>query len=269
MVNKVSLSCISWIDPKPLPKVGFWLLASALTSWPKRVMMGLVGTSNPRPGPKIGDMKAFIRAKQYRALVTCVIEFTPAVRASDVLIDPGYTPPFDKNKIDTSLRVIAPISDDGVFHAGELSPISAVHTGRLHPSSSLILKKEDKVIASALIKFRAGAHTDSIGIEKANSPVHVPWVWSEFALVCTGSSYRLVCNGSIFPSHAWYVDGKNVAEIIQCLVTISENDPILTTGRPASGPQSISATDKDVGTIGGQSQAIKASTQIDVALNLK
>ena len=266
MATKVSIACISWIDPSPLPKVGFWLFAGAATSWAKRVIMGLVATSNPAPGPSVTSIAAFMRRKQYRALQSCVVELGPVVRISDRILDPGWTPPFDKNKIDTSLRVFAPSSPD--FHAGEKSAISDIVLAHLHPSSSIVLKGGDKVIVSGLLKFRAGAITDKLGTDEAKSPVHVPWVWSEFALVSNQSGHRLICRGAKFPSHAWYVDGKQVASTLQSLVTISEQDPILNTGRPATSIQSDAATDKNAGSVSHQADAIGAASQIDVPLTL-
>ena len=266
MGTKVSISCISWIDQAPLPKVGFWFLAGAKINWSKRVIMGLVATSNPRPSKKILDIRAFMREKQYRAVLSCVIELKQPARIENAITDAGYTPAFDKNKIDTGVIKLLKLPD--ASGPGIRSAISDICVGRLHPSSSLTLKKEYRIIASGLIKFRAGDKTDKIGIEEAESPVHVPWVWPEFALVSSGSSYRLLCNGSIFPSHAWYVDGLNVATSEQRLVTISEEDPILNVGRPASQTASKPDTDKNVGKIGSHSETMGPSTQLDIALNL-
>ncbi len=267
MATKVSIACVSWIDPGPLPKVGFWLFAGAATSWAKRVIMGLVATSNPAPAATIPSIGAFMRGKQYRAVQSCVIDLGPALRISEAILDPGYTPPFDKNKIDTSLKIFAPSAPG--FHAGEKSVLSDIVLSRLHTASSIVLKSGDKVIASGLLKFRAGAATDRLGTEEAKSPVHVPWVWSEFALVSSQSGYRLICKGAKFPSHAWYVNGKQVAKTIQSLVTVSEQDPILNTGRPASGIQSDANTDKNIGSIGHHADTIGSIAQIEVPLNLK
>jgi hypothetical protein len=268
MPKKFSISSVSWIDQKPLPKVGFWMVVGAATSWPKRVIMGLVGTSNPTPPSRIENVQTFVRSKQYRALISCTVEMEPSVRALEVTLDPGYTPPFDKSKIDSSLRSVAPIPDDPDFHAGEASPISAVCVGKLHPCSSLIVKSGQKVLASALIKFRAGKHTDDIGIEKANAPAHVPWVWSEFALVSQGSTYRLLCNGSKFPSHVWFVNGKSVATIVQANISVSEHDPILNTGQPANKKQTDASTDKSSGNVGAHADSIGPAGQLDIELKV-
>lgn len=266
-MGKLTITCISWIDSAPLPKVGFWLFAGAATSWTKRVIMGLVATANPKPAETISSIGDFMRNKQYRALQSCVVDLGSAPRLSEKILDPGYTPPFDKNKIDTSLRVFAPSSPD--FHAGEKSVISDIVLAKLHPASSIVLKSGDKVIASGLLKFRAGAATDKLGVEEAKSPVHVPWVWSEFALVSGTAGHRLLCKGSKFPSHAWYINGKQVAHVIQGLVTISEQDAILNTGRPATSKQSDATTDKVTGNVDRHDDTIGAITQIDVPIIFK
>ncbi|MDO9003239.1 MAG: hypothetical protein Q7V20_07290 [Aquabacterium sp.] len=266
MKNELSITCVSWIDQTPLPKVGFWMLAGASVNWAKRVIMGLVGTSNPAPGSEMKDVRAFALKKQYRALMSCVVQILPEVKVKDVILDPGYTPPFDKTKIDTAFSMVAPIPDDPDFHAGEKSPVSNIYVGRLHPSSTLSLKREYKVLVSGLIKFRAGGHTDRIGIEKANSPVHVPWVWSEFTLVSVGGKYRLLVSGSVFPSHAWYVNGKKISTAMQATVTVSEHDPILNTGQPANKVQTSANTDKDSGAVSKQANSIGGGKQFDIEI---
>lgn len=259
------LTSISWIDEKSLPKVGFQTVAGALTKWPNRVLMGLVGTSNPRPSERIADTSVFARAKQYRALVELTVDLR-STKVTRSLIDPGYTPPFDKSKIDTILRSVAPIPNDPDFHPGEQSAISGVVTGKLHPSSTLKLGGDYKVLSSALIKFRAGAHTDKIGIEEANSPVHVPWVWCEFALVTCSTGYRLLGNGSTFPSHAWYVDGAQLTRVLQGALSCSEHDPTLSTGQPKNQPQSPASTDKSTGAADTQLYAVGAGKAFDLPI---
>jgi hypothetical protein len=66
----ISLCSVSWIDEKSLPQVGFWFVAGAAISWPRRVVMGLVGTANPEPPRKIPVVDAFRARKQYRALTS-------------------------------------------------------------------------------------------------------------------------------------------------------------------------------------------------------
>jgi hypothetical protein len=242
-----SLCCVSWIDEKPLPKVGFWFVAGAAISWPKRVVMGLVGTANPEPPIKLIDVDAFRGLRQYRALLACEVARPPRPIARASIIDAGYTPPFDKSKLDTRLAALAPIPDDPKFYAGESSQLSAIVAGKLHPCSTLKVGAAEHVLVSAFIKFRAGAHTDAIGINDANSPVHVPWVWSEYALVASGSRYRLLAQGSHFPSHAWYVGGKQVAKCYQRPIAVSDKEPAISAGSPANLPAFPASTDRSDG----------------------
>ena len=259
------LLSVSWIDEKSLPKVGFQTVAGALTSWPNRVLMGLVGTSNPRPAERIDDVAAFRRKKQYRALVECNVDLRSGTVTLPVL-DPGYTPPFDKSKIDTILRSVAPIPNDPDYYAGESSATSAIVTGKLHPSSTLKLHNDYKVLASAMIKFRAGAHTDKIGISEAKSPVHVPWVWCEFALVRSPAGLRLLGNGSTFPSHAWYVDGRQLSQTLQGAISCSAHDATLSTGQPKGQPQSSASADKSTGAADKQLYAVGAGKPFDLLI---
>ncbi|WP_338771242.1 hypothetical protein [Massilia sp. METH4] len=266
MGAKVAVACISWIDRAPLPQIWLSNLVGALFSWPQAVITGLVATANPRPETKIPSISAFVRSRQYRAVQACVIDLDAGGRITETVQDPGFTPPFDNNKINSFAGGWVPGPSD--FSAGEKSVLSAIVPARLHPCSSITLKQGDKVIVNALIKFRAGPDTDKLGVEKAGSPVHVPWVWQEFALVSNTAGYRLVCNGSRFPSHAWYVDGQQVATMAQALVTVSKQDPILTVGRPASRPQSDFRLDRSEGPIAGHPETLPATGQIDVALAL-
>ena len=259
------LLSVSWIDLPSLPKVGFQTVAGALTKWPNRVLMGLVGTANPRPPERIADRDAFVRTKQFRALVECTVDLR-SKNVTQSVIDPGYTPPFDKSRIDTILRSVAPIPSDPDFYAGESSATSGVVTGKLHPSSTLKLGRDYSVIASAMIKFRAGPHTDQIGIAEANSPVHVPWVWCEFALIRCSTGYRLLGNGSTFPSHAWYVDGAQLTRTLQGAVSCSEHDAALNTGQPKAQPQSSAKADKSTGAADKQLFAIGAGVAFDLPI---
>lgn len=275
--TRISVCSVSWIDEKPLPNVGFWLVAGAAISWPKRVIMGLVGTSNPPPPRKLQSVDTFRSTKQYRALLSCSVDTAartmgprPAYKLSDVILDPGYTPPFDKSKIHTSLRAVAPIPDDASYYAGESSSLSAVTTGSLHPCSSLAVPAGHEVLVSALIKFRAGEHTDTIGVKDAKSPVHVPWVWCEYALISSRSGLRLLGQGSTFPSHAWYVNGAQIASRLQGPIAVSENDPAISTGeRVVEGqPATAAKNDRSAGDISGSGHqwTLGKGQPIDVAI---
>ncbi|CAN5856302.1 hypothetical protein BH11PSE8_BH11PSE8_47140 [soil metagenome] len=265
------LCSVSWIDGRNLPPVGFWFISGALASWPRRVLMGLVGTANPAPPPELQNLATFRASQEYRALMSCSVQGGSKTSISDPVLDAGWTPPLNKSRFDPGLLAQfaahrAPIPDDPMYYAGEASGISEICAGRLHPSSTLNVPSNATVLTSALIKFRAGSHTDKIGIDDAKSPVHVPWVWCEYALVRVGSELRLLGQGSSFPSHRWYVNGKQVGECLQKAVAVSETDPALSTGQPATEIQSSAANDRSNGPIVDQDYAIGKGAGINVVL---
>jgi len=219
-------------------------------------MIGLVATANPRPEKQI-NIANFRARQQYRALASVSIPLTSPTKLSDKIVDPGWTPPLDRSKIDTSVAGLMPLGDDQKFYLGEASCISSIEVGKLHPSTTLVLpKREDRVLVSMLIKFRAGAHTNKMGIEKADSPVHVPWVWCESALIMSNKKYILLGAGSQFPSHAWYINGKRIAVALQKPISLSENEPAISTGRPAGQPRADAMSDRSTGTINSHEFAI-------------
>jgi hypothetical protein len=71
------------------------------------------------------------------------------------------------------------------------------------------------VLVDGIIKFRAGANTDRVGVESVGCLYHVPWVWCETALTDDGSRFKLYGRGSIFPTHSWYLGGTQVASKAQ------------------------------------------------------
>ena len=265
VANSLSLCSVSWIDEKPLPQVGFWFVAGAAISWPRRVVMGLVGTANPEPPREMPLVDPFRARKQYRALTSFKLVRQPKPAIAEAVLDPGWTPPFDKSKFDTRLIALAPIPDDPQFYPGETSGLSTIVGGRLHPYSTLKPARGDEVLASAFIKFRAGPHTDAIGVgDDVKSPVHVPWVWCEYALVISGSKARLLAQGSRFPSHAWYVGGRQVAKRYQDAVTVSEKDPAIATGQPAGHPQLAAAADRSAGSAANHEFTLDPGVPVEV-----
>jgi hypothetical protein len=267
----VTLTSVSWIEGTRLPHAGAKLALGGVPwmgSWANRVVMGLVATSNPTPGESIAT-QAFQAKKQYRALTH--FELIPQSPSSprNVTLDPGYTPPFEKSKVDTFMINFAPIPDAAKqFHAGELSSLSRCVGGKLHPSSTLRVAPKAKVLASMLIKFRAGETTNNIGIsDDVGSPVHVPWVWCEHALVNVNERYLLVANGSKFPSHAWYVNGTKLCTQLQAKIVVSEKEPAISTGRPKNRPRSTTNEDHVGGAVTGQESVIQANEQIEVDIS--
>ena len=63
-----------------------------------------------------------------------------------------------------------------------------------------------------MVKFRAGKHTDDVGVNTVGAPFHVPWVWCEVLATLAAGKIKLYGRSSVFPSHAWYLDGKRVAK---------------------------------------------------------
>ena len=257
-----SITSVSWIDAEGLPSAS--IFQTSVLGWPFRVAVGLTGTQNPRPPATLPA--SFRSSKQFRAMTHFDIDGAGNVTGS--FTDPGYTPPFDVGKVRNIAGAIAWASDDGGFHPGEQSSISSVMPAKLHSSSTLEPPSDARVLASALVKFRAGTHTNRVGLEKAGSPYHVPWVWCEHALIQVGDKLVLIANGSAFPSHSWHVDGKIVGTVLQDDVTINERDPALATGAPAS--ESLpSVNEKGVsGPVSGHKYTVgkKRSAQISLSV---
>lgn len=263
--SPISLTSVSWIDGRALPSIDFWFFAGAATRWEKRVIIGLVGTSNPSPPQQIDNVETFRQGRQYRALTACRIDPGQQSLLSGEVIDPGYTPPVDKSLFDPSwfAQTAANIGlpADSQFYAGEASPLSGFVLGRLHPCSTLSTAAGQRVVVSAFIKFRAGPHTDGVGVKEAKSPVHVPWVWCEYALVRQArGTPLLLCRGSTFPSHRWYVNGRSVAECLQAPISVSDKEPALSTGQPANEIQQLAATDRSEGAATRHPHALGAGT---------
>ena len=120
---------------------------------------------------------------------------------------------------------------------------------------------QEVVCVDALIKFRAGSHTDDIGTSgDVGSPFHVPWVWCEFLVTYNKGMFTLTASGLIFPTHYFYVQGKRVLAqdevgdltlprkgAVKGSLTINETAlnlyPVLKKGAPASGPQASLAAE--------------------------
>jgi len=238
--------------------------APVIGSWANRVAMGLVATSNPTPSKEIVTA-TFHAKKQFRALT--YFELFPQFPnvPKKVVIDPSYTPPFDKSKIKTFLIHLAPIPEAATkYHNGEKSSLSSCIGGQLHPYSSIEIKEEFEIISSTLIKFRAGKETNDIGIsDDVGSPVHVPWVWCEHVIAKRGSEYWLFAKGSKFPSHAWYINGKQVAISLQEQLVVSEKEIALSTGRPKNQPRSNANSDESKGTVANHEYALDGIKQLE------
>lgn len=265
MNNSFNVTSISWIESSALPHAETKLVIGSLGSWANRVAIGIVATSNPTPSQEI-SVPAFRAKKQYRSLTHYEIFPQFPNTPKNVIFDAGYTPPFEKSKIQSWLSYVMPIPDEAMrFHKGELSKVTDCTIGRLHPASTLDIPVDAEVLVSTLIKFRAGEATNNIGISSmVRSPVHVPWVWCEHALVKQGKEYFLVCCGSKFPSHAWYINGTKVASFIQDKIVVSEREPAISTGRPSNQPRSLAENDTSTGSIVDHDYSLQKTKALSV-----
>jgi len=193
--------------------------------------MGLSATANPTPPTTISDFKTFQATKQFRALLYChfKVDLDPATNGTksfavvDAVHDGGWTPPFDRSKFRlTYLKFGDKNLGDPNFYQGEVSPLSLINTQARHRSSVLTgVGVGEVVLVNGLVKFRAGKHTDDVGVGKdVGCPYHVPWVWSEFLLTYRSGVFTLTGKGSLFPSHAWYFNGVCVNTQTQVADTV-------------------------------------------------
>jgi hypothetical protein len=266
MLYDLTVGSISWIHADSHP-VSFAFQALTQTPhWIPKTYMGLAATANPTPPNEIADFKSFQAQKQFRALLYChfTVELDPTTNAVgsfnvlDAVHDPGWTPPFDKSKFSSTKLMNNSSMSDPNFYPGEASSISLVNTRARHANTVLPpTPKNEVVCVNALIKFRAGSHTDSIGVsDDVGSPFHVPWVWCELLLTYDRGIFKLLGCGSIFPTHYFYIEGKKVLaqEEVADLsfpkkgaLTINESAlnlyPVLSKGALASGPQTSLAAE--------------------------
>ncbi|MEO1018093.1 MAG: hypothetical protein AAFY56_10415 [Pseudomonadota bacterium] len=182
------------------------------------------------------------------------------------ILDPGWTPPFDKSKLPTIAKAKKPPTKALKEHAGEKSPLSSVSVGRQLPISALAHPPGASIVANMLIKFRAGEATNQLGLEEADSPYHVPWVWCETMIVKKGEVLQLIGCGSFFPSHAWYVNGRQVTAALQKLVHAKPDEPAISTGRPSILPRKDASADKSEGAIVSHEYTVPAGALQSVDL---
>jgi hypothetical protein len=193
------------------------------------------------------------------------------------MLNPGWTPPFrtDEFPMMKPLSWIDSDIADRNWYAGELSPLSGVTLQKLHPNSTLKpdIPAGEEVIASGLIKFRAGAHTDKLGVSsKVGCPFHVPWVWCETAVTYDydRDDFKIYGRGAQFPSHAWYKNGEQLMSTNQVGdsslptsgLTINlaalKLYQILKKGAPAGGPQPAAGSDASHGPVSAHHYSVGA-----------
>jgi hypothetical protein len=241
MRRELTVATVSWINRTPNPITTAVEASTLEPDWIPKTCLGLAATSNPDPGEAQSDANKFRGTKQFRAMTYTKIAFTAddrtgAVSAVDNLeswLDPGYTPPFSQTSF--PLTFLAPDTAVWSFawYAGEMSPLSKICYQARHPNSVITgVGASETVLVNALIKFRAGKHTDDVGINNVGCPFHVPWVYSEVLVTLASGQIKLYGRGSKFPSHRWYVDGKSVAKNTQVADTSFPKKPLIPIGIP-------------------------------------
>lgn len=231
MQFEIKFGSVSWINPMPNP---IWLAAKAQVlnpSWIPKTYIGLVATANEQPPAQIDDFAGWQEAKQFRGLtyghlgvvIDDQTQTVTKVQQIKLVTNPGWTPPFSLLRYPTA--GIGSIFDGWTamkgawsfsYHEGEQSPLSDVVVGARHKNS--VLKTSgvgESVLANALLKFRAGAITDNLGIVAVGALFHVPWVWCETLITWANGRVKMYGQGSIFPTHNWYLDGRQVGSVAQ------------------------------------------------------
>jgi hypothetical protein len=263
---RIKVGSVSWIHQQVTP-VTFLTEAKLLEpSWVPQTYIGLYATSNPAPPASGLDFPVYRKSKQFRAMTFAEFEVEisdddkiTSVTVIDSILDPGWTPPFDRTiTLLTRVYVPDPSMADTSFYAGELGLGSSVLPGIHHCNSTISVKPpQENLVGSALIYFRAGKHTDDIGVDVVKCPYHVPWVWCEWLVTYKAGKFTMYGTGSIFPTHTFYAQGKIFAQqdeptdshftkSLRHPLTIDTSAlrvyPVLAAGAPASGPQVADTT---------------------------
>ena len=219
MQREIKVGTISWINGTQNP---IWAAVKAKLlnpEWVPKTYIGLYGTRNKAPGAKESDFPAYQKAHDFRAMTYCkfkvdIDDATDSVTSFSVLDafhDGGWTPDFKMTSYPSTLFSFDMSIYSTVAYPGEASPLSLVATQARHKNTALTgVPPDETVLVDCLIKFRAGAHTDNIGVNDVGSPWHVPWVWCESLLTYAKRRFRIYGRGSIFPSHAWYLNDEQV-----------------------------------------------------------
>jgi len=218
MQRYIKIGSVSWIEGKPSP---IWTAAQALTlnpDWVPKTYLGLAATANTAPPDPLHDFPSHQRGHDFRAMTFCHFRLTTddtsnAVTGFEVVQafhDAGWTPAFKQHKFPSTF--LKPDKAIWSFkeYQGEYSPLTLVATQNRHANTTLAPTPNETVLVNALIKFRAGTHTDTIGVDNVGCPFHVPWVWCETLLTVANGRFKVYGRASMFPSHAWYVNGVRV-----------------------------------------------------------
>ena len=112
MAGALTITTISWIDRKNLPMPGIGNLIEAArggdSGWDDRTIIGLIATCNPPPPAPLGDLTTFRAKKEYRAVTSIQLKPDLSGLSGDAILDPGWTPPFDKSKLPLLARLKSP-----------------------------------------------------------------------------------------------------------------------------------------------------------------
>jgi hypothetical protein len=225
MEREIKVGSISWIHKNPNP---VWLAAGSFyyePDWIPKTYIGLAGTCNPAPGAAVADFLKYQKDRKFRALTYCRFKVTiddatdrvTGFQVLDAVHDPGWTPDFSMTTFPSTLLSFDTSIYSFKWYQGEASGVSLVNTQARHKNTTLPATPDgETVLVNSLIKFRAGKHTDDVGINNVGAPYHVPWVWCETLLTYVGFGvFSLTGRGSVFPSHAWYFNDQQVRTVAQ------------------------------------------------------
>jgi hypothetical protein len=220
----IRLGSVSWLSGMPTPLCFAGRGEPLEPAWVVRAYMLLKATSNPTPPTHLADFPRFQARRQFRALSYCECRVdlddrtheVTAIEVQGAVQDPGWTPPFRLGEF-APAQVPALFADpdlrDTTWYAGEASGLSLIAAGTRHKNSAIDeVPADERVLANALLKFRAGPHPDAVAV-RLGWPGHAPWLWHEWVLTYAAGRFKLYTRGSRFPSHAWYVDGRQVANM--------------------------------------------------------
>lgn len=281
--TQLNLGSISWIHQQLTPV--HYLTDAKLFSpdWVPKTYLGLFATRNPAPATAT-DLTWYQGTKAFRAMTYASLEVVTSddgaavesVRLLKSILDPGWTPPFNRNiTILTRFYVPEPSMADTSYHAGELGSASSVVLQKRHPNTTItMVVAANKIVASGMILFRAGKVTDDTGVNVVKCPYHVPWVWCEWVLMLEGGGFKVYATGSVFPTHTFFINGTSYAQQDEPTdakfvtgwtspLTIDTAAlrvyPVLTVGAPAGGPQVPDSTGAAAGPITSQSYVVRGS----------
>jgi hypothetical protein len=281
--NRIKIGSLSWIHQQVTP-VMFLTDGKILSpTWLPQTYIGLYATRNPAPGGSL-DLPAYRPSKQFRAMTFADLSVQTSddgkqlenVTISNAILDPGWTPPFDRGiTLLTRVYVPEPSMSDPDFHAGECGGAADITVRKRHPNTTFSFTVPDaNVVANGLILFRAGRITDGIGVDVVKCPYHVPWVWCEWLLTYVDGTFAAFGTGSVFPTHTFYVQGNSYGQQDEPTdaafmrswrhpLTIDTSTlhvyPVLTTGAPATGPQVSDTTTRFAGPATGIPYAVSGS----------